>query len=154
MFPTIFALLLVGSDFPNVPKDNDLNRFVAPGQEEVVVPSLFRVKAVSLSDIVETENQQYLVQSDGTPNFATYITDPDDATKQRVLMFYGIKNAKEMALRKLITQSKSKKPPAEASFQCLPYVPIGFGTAFSGYKKKARSGDWWFTCMASTAPGQ
>ena len=146
MFPTTLAFLLLSGTGPaDIPKDTMVNRFVPPGQEHVITPALFKYK-VSLSEVNEIENP---LERDKDFSRSSYVTDPDDASKLRILMFYGIKNAKEMALRRVVSQSRNKKTPSDVSFSCVPYYPTGLRAAFlSKTQKKIQSGDWWYSCKA------
>lgn len=148
MLSPLLALLLGVTGTPDIPKDSDLYRFVPPGQEQAVLPGLFKHAIPDLSAINEIDSPY---NGAGPSNFSYRISDPDDATKMRMLMFYGIKNAKEMALRKLVSQSRPTKIPENVSFQCLPYFPTGLRAAFtSKTMKQAQSGNWWFSCMATS----
>ena len=148
MLSIIAIALLAATGQVDIPKDSDFYRFVPPGQEQAVVPALYKYKTPALSEINEID-----LPFGGTGlNFSSNIADPSDASKMRVLMFYGIDKAKEMALRKLIVQSKKKTSPTDVNFTCAPYQPSGLRSAFSSKsKKKAQSGDWWYSCMAATA---
>jgi len=145
---SLLLLLAAGNDV-KVPNDTDLYRFVLPGQEEQVVPSLFRHTTPTLSEITELDPYQQAGRaSSASAALAFYVTDPSDATNQRVLMFYGIQNAKTMMLRKLVAINEKTAVVSQVSFSCVAYP----GTAFSGMfssRKRARSGDWWYACTAT-----
>lgn len=172
---TLFGMFLLLSCFTahaqRVPKDNDLARFVAPGQEDVFFSHLPKVLTAEMLGLeifpegtVEAAKRKYpryqwSFSMDGVGG--VYPMDPDDATEQRVLYTFGMKNSRNIAYRSLQRayarqQGQIVGPRRliqrlptedEIDYSCMPYVETGI-SAMRNRGEEMRSGQWWFTCAA------